>query len=349
MKKLFYFFGFAVILAFVIPANTFSQRTPGAIVYYVFDELVDGTTIEDVSDYDPEVNLVIRGEVTKLPDRNGVEITNSNNSFQNGLGSEAAPDGLAAAIQKSKQMTVEFWGMPVDTMQDDARVVSYSFDSGHRNFSLMLEYGAIETRIRTDITGPNGHPMNWLVFGMVPEYPSEPIHIVWTWSDGAEVLYYNGAPMAERDDRGNDITTWDNTYNLMIGIEDNNTESRRQFIGEVYMVAIYDMALTAEEVDANYDAGDVYVPAGIPESRQLDPYHIDFFPNPVSDNLTLKLDDNVSGRKYVTLHNCLGKIIIEESFTGSEHRLNMNTIPSGFYLMTVNSKQGNIVKKIIKE
>jgi hypothetical protein len=350
MKKLFYFFGFAVILAFIIPANTFSQRTPGAIVYYGFDEIVDGTTVKDVSGVSPEIDLIIRGEVTALEDRNGIYIGNSDGTHQNGLGSETAPAGLAAVIQASSQITIEAWIMPVDTMQDDARVVSYSGSSTTRNFSLIIDDGRIESRIRTDITGPNGHPMNWLFYDYIPGSPSEPIHLVWTWYAPAEAFYINGALEGERDDRGSIISSWDNTFNLLIGLEDNHSDSKRQFIGEIYMVAIYDLALSAEEVEANYDAGSIYPnTADIPEIKNLNPYHIDLFPNPVSDNLTMKLDDKVSGRKYVTLHNCLGKIIMEESFTGNEHRLNMNTIPSGFYLMTVNSKQGNIVKKIIKE
>ena len=349
MKKMFYRLGFAVIITVIIPANIFSQRTEGAIVYYDFNELVDGTTIEDISDAGPVIDLVIQGEVAKLPDRNGIKITNLGSTFTNGLRSVDAPAELAAAIQASSQMTVEYWGMPNDTLRDDARLVSYSYDGVNRNFSLLLRYGLVEARIRTDITGDNGYNPTWQISGLLPEYPSEPMHIVWTWSDGSEVMYFNGAPVAERDDRGSDISPWDNTYHLMIGVEDNNTQQRRQYLGEIYQVAIYNTALTAEEVNANYNAGDVYVPAGIPESRHPDPDHIDLFPNPVSDNLTLKLNDNVTGITHVTIHNCLGKIIMEESFSGSKHRMTMNTIPSGLYLITVSSKQGNIVKKILKE
>ena len=248
-------------------------------------------------------------------------------------------------------MTVEFWGLPIDTLHDDARLISYSLDGGHRNFSLMYEYGAIETRIRTSVTGVNGYPMNWLIYGTAPGgTPSEPFHVVWTYSDGAENLYFNGVSMGERNDRGNDISSWDITYKLIIGVEDNNTEEKRQFEGNVYMVAIYDKALSQEEVTANFSAGSIYSPTvNIPENKNLNPYQIDIFPNPVSGNLALKLYDNVSGKTHVTLHNSLGEIIINETFLGSEHRLDMNTIPNGFYLITVTSKQGNIIKKIIKE
>ena len=349
MKKMFYVLGFAVIIAFVIPANIFSQRTPGAIVYYVFDELVDGTTIKDVSGSDPVIDLVIQGEVAKLPDRNGIKITNSNNSFNNGLRSVAAPDGLAAVIQTTNQFTVEFWGLPPDTLQDDARVVSYSLDGGNRNFSLMLEYGRIEMRIRTDITGDNGYwEPYFMIYGEVPEYPSEPMHLVWTWSAGTEVVYYNGAAVGERDDRGSDISSWDNSYNLMIGVEDNNTEGRRQYIGDIYLVAIYELALSAEEVEANYDAGDIVHPAGIPESSHQD-HLIDLFPNPVSDILTLRLVDNASGKTEVTLHDCLGKTISSETFTGSQYRLDMSSIPAGVYFISLSGSQGNIVRKVLKE
>jgi hypothetical protein len=349
MKKMFYLLGFAVMVAFIIPANIFSQRIPGAIVLYTFTELVDGTTVKDVSGMNPEIDLVIQGEVAKLPDRNGIEITNTDNSFINGLRSTEAPAGLAAAIQNSNQMTVEFWGLPPDTLQDDARVVSYSLDGGNRNFSLMLEYGRIEIRIRTDITGNNGYWQPYfMIYDEIPEYPSEPMHIVWTWSDGSEVVYYNGAPVGEREDRGSIIDSWDNTYNLMIGVEDNNNASRRQYIGDVYMVAIYDLALSAEDVEANYDAGDIFHPASIPENSHRD-HHIDLFPNPVSDMLTLRLVDHVAGKTEVTLHDCLGKTISSETFRGSQYRLDMSTLPAGVYFISLSGNQGNIVRKVLKE
>jgi hypothetical protein len=213
----------------------------------------------------------------------------------------------------------------------------------------MYEFGRIETRLRTTTSGNNGYTPNWIAGSpQGKETPEEPFHVVWTYDAGTEYVYFNGADLGgEFTDRGSDITNWDPTYKLIIGTEDNNTESKRQFEGKVFMVAIYDKVLTAKEIEANFDAGSEPLIPEILESNILD-NQISVFPNPVSDELTLKLNGNFAGKTYLTLHNCLGEIISKETFSGSEYRLDMKSIPNGVYFITLPSKQGKVVKKIVK-
>lgn len=351
MKKLFYFFSYVVfIIAFIIPADSFSQRTKGPIVLYTFEEVVDGNIIKDVSDSDPIIDLEMTSGVTKIPDRNGVVISNADNSYSQGLFSQTPPTGLASIIQTTKAMTVEIWTLPVDTNQWDARMVSYSFDGGNRNFSFILQYGGFEVRLRTALTDNNGYNVLFKTGTAFDTENPDAFHAVYTFDQGVEKVYLNAELLAEFTDRGDDISNWDNTYPFVIGTENNNSETRRQYEGEVYLVAIYEVALTEDEIESNYFAGyENPFPSNSPESKDLNQNYFNVFPNPASDELSLKLNDNFSGRTYLTLYNCLGGIMMEETFSGSEHRMDISTLPSGVYLIALKNKQGNIVKKIIKK
>jgi hypothetical protein len=317
---------------------------------YTFDTVINGNIIPDVSGTEPIIDLEMTSGVTKLPDRNGVVISNADQSYTHGLFSQTAPAGLASIIQTTKAMTVEIWTLPVDTNQWDARMVSYSYDGSNRNFSFILQYDAFEVRLRTALTDNNGYNILFSTNRVFETVNPDVFHAVYTYDNGAEKVYLNAELVAEFTERGDDISNWDNTYPFVIGTENNNSATRRQYEGEIYLVAIYEMALSQDEIENNYFAGyDVPFITNSPESKVLKQNYFDVFPNPVSDELTLRLKDNFSGRTYVTLHNCLGEIILEETFSGNEHRMDINTIPGGVYLIALRNKQGNIVKKIIKE
>ena len=260
MKRFFYFLTIVLLtITFIFPTDSFSQRVEGPIVFYTFETVEGDNIIKDVSGVDPVIDLEMTSDVTKIADRNGIVIQDPGGFKDQGLFSTVAPAGLTTAIQASNALTVEFWGLPVDFLHDDARVVTYSYDGGNRNFSLMLEFNEIETRLRTTTSGNNGYNPNWIAGSpQDSETPTAPFHIIWTYDAGVEYVYFNGEEMGEFNSRGDDISNWDNTYDLIIGVEGNNTgQDRRQFEGDVYMVAIYDKALSAEEALANFNAGSV--------------------------------------------------------------------------------------------
>jgi hypothetical protein len=72
------------------------------------------------------------------------------------------------------------------------------------------------------------------------------------------------------------------------------------------------------------------------------------FPNPVDDELTLKLDAGFSANTYLTLYNSLGKTIMKETLQGNEHILNLNALPGGVYVIGLTGDRGIIIRKIIK-
>ncbi|RXM50963.1 MULTISPECIES: T9SS type A sorting domain-containing protein [unclassified Chryseobacterium] len=71
--------------------------------------------------------------------------------------------------------------------------------------------------------------------------------------------------------------------------------------------------------------------------------HIDVYPNPVKGILMLKSDSMIEGVKII---NAIGQSV-EASFSGN--KINMNSLPSGLYMIELKLKNGeSVVKKIIK-
>lgn len=345
MKRFYFFLSIVLVtITFVFPANSFSQRVEGAIVFYTFETVENDTIIKDVSGIDPIIDLAMTDGVTKLPGRNGVEIENFDQSFTHGLYSMEAPEGLSEAIQNTYAFTVEFWGTPTSVEQWDARMVTYSLDGGNRNFSLLLQYAGFETRVRTITNGNNGYNFPWKTEDVLSE-PVPEIHVVWTFEEGEENIYYDGEWLSSNEERGPDISNWDPTYKFIIGVEDNNTDTRRQYEGDVYMVAIYDKALSPEEVVANYNAGNVVASIGenrdvvsSPEAFTLDQN----YPNPFNPETSIPFTVHQKSRLSLKIYDMMGGEIV--TLVNTEYQpgsFNVrwngndsfgNIVPSGIYV-----------------
>jgi pectate lyase len=76
---------------------------------------------------------------------------------------------------------------------------------------------------------------------------------------------------------------------------------------------------------------------------------ISLYPNPVSEVLTLYIHDNYTGSNDLVVYNCLGKVMMNVTFIGKKHNLNLEALPGGIYFIVVTNKQKNFIMKIIKE
>ena len=343
MKRFYYFLSsvfFTIILIF--PTDSFSQRVEGAIVFYTFETVEGDNIIKDMSGVDPVIDLEMTSDVTKIADRNGIVIQDPGGFKDQGLFSTVAPAGLTTAIQASNALTVEFWGLPVDFLHDDARVVSYSYDGGNRNFSLMLEFNEIETRLRTTTSGNNGYNPNWIAGSpQDSETPTAPFHIIWTYDAGVEYVYFNGEEMGEFTDRGDDISNWDNTYDLIIGVEGNNTgQDRRQFEGDVYMVAIYDKALSAEEALANFNAGSVPEASSVEDAVSLpSAFRLEQnYPNPFNPSTTISFQLPDNSHTTLKIYDVNGKevaVLVDGKRPAGIHKVQFDGsgLASGIYFV----------------
>lgn len=79
-------------------------------------------------------------------------------------------------------------------------------------------------------------------------------------------------------------------------------------------------------------------------------FEISVFPNPVSDELTLKLsDENIPGLQFL-LCDMNGKLILQKSMNGLITKIPVNQLPAGLYIIKVKDSTKELkIFKIVKE
>ena len=156
------------------------------------------------------------------------------------------------ALVSGTGLTVEVWISTKSNQQGGpARIVSYSSDTGLRNFTLGQERDDLIMRLRTTETDLNGIKPFLTVKDVF--HSVDPQHITVTYNFSEESIYVNGRSMITQV-LGGSFHNWDYSYNLLLGNEDTGN---RTWLGRLFLVAIYNRPLSKEEVWKNYMAGKV--------------------------------------------------------------------------------------------
>lgn len=160
----------------------------------------------------------------------------------------APPAKLHDACSASDAVTIEAWVVPASTAQSGpARIVSLSFDTQQRNFTLGQDGAAYDVRLRTTTTSDNGTPSVAL-----PGLTAELAHIVYTRAADGSVSIYRDGVLEGTDSRGGDFSNWNDTHRFALANE--HTEDR-DWLGTLHLVAVYSRALSFDEVAINFEAG----------------------------------------------------------------------------------------------
>jgi hypothetical protein len=215
------------------------------VALYTFND-GSGTTINDVSGVNPLLPLTLNPAATSWIS-GGLSVDSST------IISTPVDTKIITACQGTNEITIEAWVKPAnDTQGGPARIVTYSQDPNFRNFTLAQNNTTYIGRLRTADTGLNG---------VSPELVTSPgavitttlSHVVYTRDvTGTATIYVDGVVKGTR----NDITgtfsdpgfEWDNSYGFALA---NEFTMNRTWLGEIYLVAIYDRALTSAEVSQN--------------------------------------------------------------------------------------------------
>ena len=105
------------------------------------------------------------------------------------IADEAAP-ALLKACRQSNEFTLQTLFRPAGiTATGPARIVSFSTDSGQRNFTLGQDRDRLVLRLRTPATGDNGTSPE-VTIGKLQ--PGEPAHVIITYKPGQLTAYLNG-------------------------------------------------------------------------------------------------------------------------------------------------------------
>ncbi|TVP97732.1 MAG: DUF1588 domain-containing protein [Planctomycetaceae bacterium] len=216
----------------------------GLQVLYRFEER-GGDRVGDVSGAAEPTDLKITDPSGARWQPGGLAVTSSTM-----LASGQPPARLIRSIKRSGAITIEAWITPADTTQSGpARIITLSNGIGARNFTLGQAADQFEVRLRTTKSSGNGEPSLTSAKGSVV---AAPMHVAYTCdAAGNAVIYLNGQASSKQKVAG-DFSNWDDKFHLAIG---NELSGDRQWTGTLHLAAVYDRALSVDDVRRNHAAG----------------------------------------------------------------------------------------------
>ena len=248
MRILTYWF---ICISALAPYGFGQVAAPGRVnenlkLYYTFFEGT-GSITSNVAKSEMAVPLTMNdtSKVAWLKD-GGIRLKEEGAILQAGK----QPLELYSALAATNQLTVECWVKAENLIQDGpARLISYSKDKAERNFTLGTDEDTFVIRLRTPGSGLNGSDPQLKVPGVLSLNKQ---HLAFTFDGSLIRAYVNGVLQSERLSLDGGFANWDPTQLLQLG---NETDLARQWLGDIYLVAIYDRALSPVEMKRNFDAG----------------------------------------------------------------------------------------------
>lgn len=208
-------------------------------VVALYDFAGEGSTVHDRSGAAEPLDLVISGNSKAVRVPGGLALRGPSR-----ISSRRPARELTAALKRAGEVTIEAWVTPAtDRQQGPARIVTLSGSSVKRNVTLAQDERRYDARLRTTVnTDRNGLPSTASDDAVRTDRPT---HVLFTRrSTGLARLWVDGEIRGNRNTEGS-FDNWDDGFRLALGGEIGDD---RPWLGTLHRVAIYDRALTAEEV-----------------------------------------------------------------------------------------------------
>ncbi|MBZ0255318.1 LamG domain-containing protein, partial [bacterium] len=239
---------------------TGGERTDdGLLVLYTFNE-GDGLTVFDSSGVGDPMNLTIEDPNNAEWGDGFLETTGVNQ-----IATEGPASKIITGCMDTDELTVEGWIKTSDITQNGpARIITCSIDSVDRNFTFgQGRYSAggdrIEMRYRTDANPNNAKQVTEVntARGTLTEALTHVVLVrdssggvfAYINNESLQILLSGSTPVTEVE---GGFSTWDDTYKFGVG---NEISAQRAWLGEFHLVAVYNKALSVDEVSQNYNAG----------------------------------------------------------------------------------------------
>jgi hypothetical protein len=124
------------------------------------------------------------------------------------------------------------------------------------------------------------------------------------------------------------------------------TLSQSSFTSSDVGFVFVDVTVTDMAGNSTTEAVTVTVEEGSTGIEDLEGFGTSFYPNPVSDILTIETDQTTELSVKITSLN--GQVIEDRNFTGNLHQIDLSSVQKGVYIITVRSADFITTKKIVK-
>lgn len=228
-----------------VVASSGGRFEANQIAFYQF-KTGSGVIAYDTSGVEPAANLSLQGDINWVTGW-GLQI-NSGRAQASTQNSRK----LAQLIPATGEMSLEAWLVPANVTQEGpAAIVSYAGSNTERNFTLGQSQYNYDFLLRSDSSDFAGMPA--LSTADADEVLQATLqHVVLTQDPvNGRRIYVNGTDTGVRE-AATAIRNWDDTYALIIG---NEANGNRQWQGTVRLLAVHNKALTAAQIQQNYDVG----------------------------------------------------------------------------------------------
>ncbi len=168
----------------------------------------------------------------------------------------SSANALHSALLSGNGLTIEVWAATrTNDQEGPARIVSYSKNTRLRNFSLGQAHGDLVMRLRTSESDING--TDRVLIGKSLFRPNEPQHVTVTYDFSQQQIYVDGDMRLRTTMPWGRFATWDPSYSFVVG---NEATGNRPWLGKLFLLAVYDRALSEDEIRRNYAAGRLIAP-----------------------------------------------------------------------------------------
>ena len=228
-----------------VVASSGGRFEASQIAFYQF-KTGEGAIAYDTSGVEPAANLSLQGDINWITGW-GLQI-NSGRAQASTQNSRK----LAQLISATGELSIEAWLVPANVTQEGpAAIVSYAGSNTERNLTLGQSQYNYDFLLRSDSSDFAGIPA--LSTADADEVLQATLqHVVLTQDPvNGRRIYVNGQDTGVRDTAAA-IRNWDDTYALILG---NEANGNRQWLGSIRLLAIHNKALTAAQIQQNYDVG----------------------------------------------------------------------------------------------
>lgn len=159
---------------------------------------------------------------------------------------ETGHDRVLAACRASNELTLETVLTPLALEQEGpARIITFSTDTGRRNFTLGQQGEELVLRLRTPRTGPNGTNPETILCRVEAK---RTYHLLVSYRPGRLQGFLDGQPLDLRQAVRGDFSNW-SAQRIVFGDEDSGG---RDWSGRLEGVAMYNRAVDRQEAAAHF-------------------------------------------------------------------------------------------------
>jgi len=225
----------------------------------------NGSRVADSSGVFPAMDLILEGTPKTEPEQ-----TDYNYAWVGGYGIEFRRGGRARAtstdasqkifdlISPRNEYTIEAWVVPANVSQEGPAVIaSYSSGNNNRNFTMgqtLYSYEFLNRNTSSGAGASNGNPT------LITDPDDEDLqatqqHVVMTFDPAnGRRIYVNGQFTGDVDTvAGGTLGEWNDGYLFVMGAETDGITN--PWAGKIRLFAIYNRALSQEQITQNFDAG----------------------------------------------------------------------------------------------